>query len=269
MVRSVEELYGELWGPDEAEIEAELKQSLHPRPAEMLYDVFAGLGVQPGDTILDVGCRDAKHAVELVRRFGGRVVGIDPVSHHLERAHARLAEAGLSDRISVHQAGIEAIPLDDASVDHIWCRDVLVHVDLPRGLAECHRVLRPGGAMLIYQTFGTELIEPNEARRLYAAMAIVPRNMEPAYFEATAHANGFTIERRDPIDSEWRENWAEHGDTDLLDALLVVARLRRAGPRLRARFGDARVETATADHLWGIYQLLGKLCPTVYVLRRA
>ena len=41
-----------------------------------------------------------------------------------------------------------------------------------------------------------------------------------------------------------------------------------APSRLAAEFGAAAVDAALGGLLWGIYQLLGKLCPTVYVWER-
>lgn len=145
---------------------------------------------------------------------------------------------------------------------------MLVHVDLARGLAECHRALRPGGAMLVYVTLATDLMEPKEARRLYEPLAIVPENMDPAAVESAARTAGFEVELQDPVDSEWRERWIEEGDTRALADLLTLARLRRARPALIKRYGADRVDTHAAGRLWGTYQLLGKLRPTVYVFRR-
>ncbi|MDI3340423.1 MAG: class I SAM-dependent methyltransferase [Sphaerobacter sp.] len=265
---TVAELYGDYWAEEESELEAALRTSLHPRGPDLLYELFAGFGIGPEDSVLDIGCRDAPYAVELARRFGCRVVAVDPAPLHVERARQRVAEADLTDRITVHPAGIEALPLADGSIAAIWCRDVLNHVALAPGLAECHRVLAPGGQILIYQTFATDALEPREAARLYAAIAIVPENMSPEFLEATARRAGFQIVQRDIIDSEWRERWQEEGERDLGADLLHLARLRRREVELVRRFGRARYEAVYGGLLWGIYQMLGKLCSTVYVLRK-
>jgi ubiquinone/menaquinone biosynthesis C-methylase UbiE len=264
---TVEELYGELWAEDEA-FKAEVDRSLDPRPAESLYDIFAELGVEAGDVVLDVGCRDAKHSVELVRRFGCRVIAADLILRHLEEARERLAGEGVEDRITVLEAAIESLPLEDGSVDHIWCRDMLNHVRLPEAMLECFRVLRPGGGMLVYQTFATDLCESAEANRLWKATAIVPENMSRSYFEQKAAEAGFAIAAVDEIDSEWRESWLEAGDVHTVDLLLRAARLRRRETELVARYGRKKYEAALGGAVWGVYQLLGKLCPTVYVLEK-
>lgn len=265
---SVEELYGELWADDSA-VQAELGRSLDPRETSSLYETFAALDPVAEDFVVDAGCRDARHAIELHRRFGCRVLAIDPIVLHVTRARERVAEAGVEDRVEVAQAAVEALPLPDGAADFVWCRDVLNHVDLPNALAECARVLRPGGRMLVYQTFASQTLEPDEARRLYRATAIAAENMRAAYFEETARASGFAIASVDPIDSEWRERMIEDGAWDPSEDLLAVARARRRETELVERFGRKRVEAALGDALWGVYQLLGKLRPTVYVLTRS
>jgi SAM-dependent methyltransferase len=268
MSLSVEQLYGELWGRAEPGFDERVRASLNPRGADVLYERFGEFVPGPESRVLDVGCRSADHGVELVKRFGCRVIGIDPLPLHLELARQRVAEAGMEERVALAAGRIEALPLAGGSVDHVWCRDMLNHVDLPRGLAECFRVLRPGGGMLVYQTFATQECEPREAMRLYSALAIRPENMARAYFEATARAAGFALTLTDPIDSEWRERWMEEGNPGPADALLHLARMRRREAELVRDYGRERYEAAYATDLWGVYQFLGKLCPTVYVLRR-
>jgi ubiquinone/menaquinone biosynthesis C-methylase UbiE len=261
-------LYGELWAEDASAVDAELGRSLGPRPTTMLYDEAARLGVRPGDLVLDAGARDAVHAIELMRRLGCRAVAVDPVPLHVERARDRVAEAGLADRIEIVQAALESLPLDDASVDWVWCRDVLNHVELPAALRELARVLRPGGSMLVYQTFAEPSCEPEEARRLFAATACVPENMSPAFFEATAGEAGLEIVSGERLQGEWRERMLEDGTWDVTADLLALSRLNRHEDELVARHGRDRVEAARGGLLWGVYQLLGKLCPAIYVLLR-
>jgi SAM-dependent methyltransferase len=260
-------LYNDIWSSS-AELEARCKQSLNPRGADILYQLFATFDPTAQSQVIDIGCRDASYAIELANRFGCRVVGIDPAPIHIERAQKNIAEAGLRDRVRAELAGIEALPTADRSFDLIWCRDVLNHVDLRRGLAECARVLKTGGRMLVYQTFATPALENREAARIYAAMAIVPQNMGEGFFQATAQAAGLSITARDVVSSEWRERWAEEGSAALLEDLLAVARMRRSEATLVAQYGREHYEATYASNLWGIYQMLGKLQPTIYLLAK-
>lgn len=247
-----------------------IDRSLAPRSSGMLADKLTGLGIASQHKLLDVGCRDAAHTISLVQRFGCTALGIDPVAERIAEGEAAIAAAGLSRRMRVQVGWIEKIPTEDASVDYIWSRDMLGHVlELSAGLAECYRVLRPGGQMLVYQTFGTELLEPEEAAFLYSTLAVVPDNQSTDFFERTARAVGFAIAEKDAVTSEWREFWEEDGSRNTSKQLLRIARMRRNQDELIPQIGETDYTIELADCLWGVYQMLGKLCPTVYVLEKA
>ncbi len=261
-------VYGPMELSDE-EFYALTDRSLSPRPSGILADRLAGLGIGAGHRLLDVGCRDGAHTLALARRFGCAALGIDPVAERIAEAQAAIADAGLGERVRAVVGWIEAIPADDASIDFLWCRDMLNHVaELSIGLAECHRVLGPGGRMLVYQTFSTELMEPKEAASIYGTMGIVPQNQSDAFFEETARAVGFAIAEKDAVTSEWREFWEEDGSRKTSAQLLRIARMRRNRAELIPLLGETHYNVEIADCLWGVYQMIGKLCPTVYVLEK-
>jgi SAM-dependent methyltransferase len=251
---SVDTLYGEIWADEDRDVKAS-----PPRGTDWLFEVFAGLGPQPGQLVIDVGARDAKHAIRLVQEHGVRAIAVDPVQRHIELARRAIAEAGVD--IDVLQAGIEDMPIDDGGADWIWCRDVLVHVDLARGFAECARVLRPGGQMLAYVTCSTDRLEPREASWLFDALAIVPESTQPDAIEKHAAASGLTLASKTELGGEWRERMLADSTWSANDDLTELSRLRRSG----ADFDDPRIAAQAAGAAWGIYQLLGKTCPTVYV----
>jgi SAM-dependent methyltransferase len=261
---SVEQLYGEIWA-DNAPLEAELQSSLEPRGTDWLFQAFAQLAPKPAQLVVDIGARDATYAIRLVREHALRAIALDPVAHHIELARRAVAEAGVE--VEVIRAGIEAMPLEDGVADFIWCRDVLVHVDLERGFAESARVLRPGGRMIAYVTCATDLLEAREAVALFGALAIVPESTDPAGIERHAAAAGLTLVSRTALGGEWRERMIEDGSWDPRDDLLRLSRLQRRHDELVERHGEAHVAAFAAGRAWGIYQLLGKLCPTIYVWR--
>jgi hypothetical protein len=106
--------------------------------------------------------------------------------------------------------------------------------------------------MVAYVTLATDLLEPRE--RAWLADAVALANLDGDRIEAAASA--LRLEQKIELGSEWRERMLEDGEWDANDALLRIARMRRLGI-------DSPVDGA--DLVWGIYQLLGKLCPTVYV----
>jgi arsenite methyltransferase len=77
----------------------------------------------------------------------GRVIALDFVPEMLERTAAAAAEAGLAN-VETLEGEIEAIPLADASVDHVISNGVVnLAPRKSRVLAECARVVRPGGKL--------------------------------------------------------------------------------------------------------------------------
>ena len=96
---SVEQLYGEFWA-DENPLDAELEHSLEPRGTDWLFEVFAALGPQRGQLVVDVGARDAVHTIRLVRDHGLRAIAVDPVHHHVELARRAIADAGHAGIVS-------------------------------------------------------------------------------------------------------------------------------------------------------------------------
>jgi len=262
----VQKLY-EVWAGD-SELREALGQSIDPRGTDWLFEAFAELGPQAGDLVLDAGARDAVHAIRLVREHGVRAVALDPLPLHCALARGRIADAGLADEIDVVEGALEELPFDDTSFDWIWCRDVLVHVDADRGLAECARVLRPGGALLAYVTLATDRLEPEEADELVRGLALRRSSLDGAQLEASARAAGFVSHSIERLGSERRERMLEDDQWDVRQDLLRLARLRRRDAEFVERYGEDAVAAAAGGLTWGVYQLLGKLCPTVYTWER-
>ena len=257
----------------EAEFQAVLDASLTPRGPESLYELVRDLGLPPAASVVDVGCGEGKHTLALAERFGFAVRGIDPVPRHIDLAREALSAASkrkgeLSTLVHFEIGAAEAIPLRDASIDLVWCRDVLVHVDsLDKAYAEFRRVLRNNGRVLVYQWFATDRLEPREAEWLWTTMRVVPASAEPQRTEAAIAAAGLRIEQRIELGSEWGER-AEEDAGDAGRRLLRAARLLRAPERYVARFGQAAYDIMLGDSLWHIYRMIGKLSPRVYVLAR-
>jgi len=102
----------------------------------------------PEDVVLDLGCGAGIDTILAARR-AGRVIGLDFLPVMLERTRAAAAAAGLSN-VETLEGEIEAIPLPDASVDHVVSNGVInLSSRKSRVLAECARVLRPGGRLTV------------------------------------------------------------------------------------------------------------------------
>jgi len=247
----------------EEAFQAALDESLNPRGPESLYEIVANLRLPAGTNVVDLGCGEGRHSMELAERFGFLVRGIDPVPRHIELSNQRLDEAAeqnpeLRGLVSFGPGQAEALPLPDASIDLIWCREVLVLVkELDRAFAECRRVLRGGGRMLIHDTFRTDGLEPRDAEPIGGA--------DQQWIEAAFTAAGFEVEEHLELGSEWGERAQEEtgaGGRRLLHA----ARLLRDPERYIAKFGRAAYDIMLGDCLWHVYRMIGKLSGRVYLL---
>jgi len=110
-----------------------------------------------GGVVADVATGTAAVAIDLVRRHGCRVIGIDQSPEMLARGAERVAAAGLSESIELRQGEAERLPLDDASVDALTHTYLLRYVDDPAAtLRELARVVKPGGAMASLEFFVPE-----------------------------------------------------------------------------------------------------------------
>ncbi len=245
----------------EEQFEAELDQSMHPRNPDLLYDLVASFQLPETATVVDVGCGEGGHTIQLTEQFPFTVLGIDPVERHIE-----IARSEANPRVSFSVGDAAHLPVEDGSVDLIWCRDVLVHVpDLGAAYAEFRRVLREGRRALVYQMFGTGLLEPREAEWLFTVMGVVPSNADPAHTEQAVARAGLRIEECIDLGSEWGE-YAEEERGVVGRKLLHLARLQRDRERFVAQFGQAMYDIARGDCLWHVYRMLGKLSSRVYVL---
>jgi SAM-dependent methyltransferase len=263
MAWSLEQAY-DAYPRIEQEFAAMLDRSLHPRGPELLFELAAGLGLAPGAVVIDVGCGEGRHAAELASRFGFRAIGLDPVPRHIEAAHASAGPAGPAFLLG--SAG--HLPARDASVDLIWCRDVLVHVpDLAAAFSEFQRVLKPGARALICQMLGTSRLEPGEAAWLWDTMGISPGSATAVHVEAAISAAGLGIDRCIEVGTEWGE-WAEEHNGQGGRKLLHAARLLRGRDAYLGRYGQAAYDMMLGDCLWHVYGMIGKLTRCVYLLSR-
>ncbi len=96
--------------------------------------------------VLDLGCAAGAEFAPLLDR-GFRIVGIDYSGEMLRFAHQRY---GARDGIHLCRADAESLPFASASFEHVVCLGVFEYLSTyERSLKEIHRVLRPGGLVII------------------------------------------------------------------------------------------------------------------------
>lgn len=107
--------------------------------------------IRPGETILDIGCGGGIDTIIAAHRTGpsGVVLGLDFLPEMLERTGSAVREAGL-DNVVTLEGEMEAIPRADNSVDLVISNGVInLSARKARVMAECARILRPGGRLCV------------------------------------------------------------------------------------------------------------------------
>ncbi len=106
------------------------------------------IAISEPNTILDVATGTAGVAIELARRTGGSVTGIDLTESMLARGRERVSSARLDDRISLQVGRAEELPFSTASFDAVSFTYLLRYVNDPAATVfELARVVRPGGVL--------------------------------------------------------------------------------------------------------------------------
>lgn len=131
--------------------------------------------LQPGETVLDVGCGTGDVTLAAARRVGpgGAVYGIDPSAQMIDLARRKAGRTGSAVTFSVEP--VESMTFPDASFDVVISSLMMHHLppDLRRrALGEIQRVLRPGGRLVI-----VDLQPPSR----------LPRPWEPGWMITRVH----------------------------------------------------------------------------------
>ena len=149
--------------------------------------------IGPDDVVLDVATGTAAVALELVRQRGCSVVGVDQSPEMLAEARRRLALAAETRRVRLVEAAAQELPFEDASFDGLTAAYLLRYLDdLPAGLRELARVLRPGAPAALLEFGVPPAAAPRAAWRLWvgAGLPLLGRAISPGWHEVGRFLGG-------------------------------------------------------------------------------
>jgi arsenite methyltransferase len=147
---------------------------------------------------LDVGCGAGFPLVELAERLGpsSRAVGLDPWQRGLDRAALKAETRGVKN-VELVCGVAERMPFEDAVFDLIVSNNGINNVaDVPRALAECARVARPGAQLVITVNL------PGTMRELYDVYEAAL--VELGYHDARARILAHIGTKRRPLEETVR-----------------------------------------------------------------
>lgn len=249
-----------------------------PVGVEIILGCFARAGPLASLTALDAGCGTGAYAAAVCAHVG-RIDAIDLSAGMLSAARAKLAREIEAGRAALHQGAIDALPFAEGRFDAVMINQVLHHLadsaeaGWPahrRVFAECARVLRPGGALIVNSCAQEQIRDsywyyrliPEAARRLAARFAPLD-DLESLLEEAGFAPGGRFVpvdavcqgaayfDGRGPLDVAWRNGdsvWALADEDERAQALERVRMLDAAG-RLDAFVAEADARRAAIGQI--------------------
>lgn len=147
----------------------------HRYETEPHIPAIVGFGNWRGKDVLEVGCGIATDGARFADA-GARYTGVDATESAIQLARRRFQQAGLRGDFKVADA--TRLPFPDSSFDLVYSHGVIHHIpDTQAALREFHRVLRPGGTLLVMVYHRGSLnyrFTIMLVRRLLAAMLLLP-----------------------------------------------------------------------------------------------
>jgi tocopherol O-methyltransferase len=146
------DLYEEMWGEHihHGYWDADDPADRHQAQERTVRELVAFGEIPVGARVLDAGCGIGASAIMLARDFGCEVDGITLSAEQVRRAREKAAAAGVTPRARFEVMDATHTGYEPGSFDVVWSLESCELMPDKRAfLAECRRVLRPGGRLAV------------------------------------------------------------------------------------------------------------------------
>jgi len=156
--------------------------------------------------VLDVGCGAGVQTLDLARATGGTVTATDLFPAFLDQLREKTEDEGLTERITIRQADMNALPFAPESFDLIWSEGAVYIMGFDSGLTSWRPLVRPGGWLAVTEVSWLTPNPSEECRRFWAegypGMRGVEENLAAARSLGWEPAGHFTLPR-----TAWTEDY--------------------------------------------------------------
>jgi len=133
--------------------------------------ILEALDLKSGQRVLDVGSGPGNQALDIASAVGsgGHVDGVDVAESAVAIARQRCSDLS---NVAFHLGEASKLPFDNETFDVAMSSQVFEYLDdIPSALVELHRVLKPGGSVLIHDTdWGAVLWHSTDPDRMARVM---------------------------------------------------------------------------------------------------
>lgn len=248
--------YSTIWGGEDLHIgmyddTSNIREASDKTIAEMA-DRLPGIG--PDSRVLDLGAGYGGAMRRLVEKTGCDAVCLNISETQNTYNQKKIAEAGLSKKISVKHGVFEDVPYEDASFDAVWSQDAFLHSDQRDAvIAEAFRVLKPGGHLIFTDPMQANDVPEGVLQPVYDRLQLNSLG-SPRFYSEAAETVGFQTLAQEDMTHQLRAHYARVRE----ELIANHDKLRDAGASLeyleKMTIGlENWVKAADAGHLaWGI-----------------
>ena len=175
------------------------KTTLRPGGIEATEWLIDQAAITPEAKVLEVACNRGRTMIQLAKRFGCKVTGVDLDENALQNAKANIEKNNLQEKLTLIHGDATALPFEDNSFDVIINEamlTMLVGDRKDKALKEYFRVLKPGGRVVTQDVFFTVKDAAQQKELRIGLSKAINVNVEPLDAERLFSRNGFTVTQK-------------------------------------------------------------------------
>jgi len=153
---------------------------------------------RPQGVLADMGCGPGRLSVEIARAFPHlQTLGVDASEAMIRAAAANASSLGPSVQVRFLAGNVLDLPLQDEAIDFAISTLSLHHwSDAERGLSEIHRVLKPGGQLLLFD------LRRDPRRLFYLLLRFAQACVVPAALRRAGEPVGSVLSSHTPRETD-------------------------------------------------------------------